>query len=57
VQQDGGDIRLVRFEPLDIPEVAQAEGAQVTKGRVWVEMLGACKSCKSSKTTLKDLIE
>ena len=89
VQQDGGDIRLVKFEPISAeteqspsssspaPAAAQvgdiatpvegkvadststalvAAGGNV-KGRVWVEMLGACKSCKSSKTTLKDLIE
>ena len=43
VQQDGGDLRLERFD------------AEV--GILSIEMLGACKSCKSSKTTLKDMIE
>ncbi|ESL08539.1 hypothetical protein TRSC58_03756 [Trypanosoma rangeli SC58] len=41
LQLDGGDIRFVRLD-----------------GTVmYVEMLGACRKCKSSKTTLRDLIE
>jgi len=43
VQQDGGDVRFLRFE--------------ADEGRVVVELLGACKTCKSSSTTLRDLIE
>jgi Fe-S cluster biogenesis protein NfuA len=43
VQQDGGDLRL--------------EGFCAETGVLSVEMLGACKTCKSSKTTLKDMIE
>ncbi|EKF32544.1 hypothetical protein MOQ_003599 [Trypanosoma cruzi marinkellei] len=41
LQLDGGDIRFVSLE-----------GAVM-----YVEMLGACRRCKSSKTTLSDLIE
>ncbi|RNF16830.1 uncharacterized protein Tco025E_05027 [Trypanosoma conorhini] len=41
LQLDGGDIRFVRLD-----------GAVM-----YVEMLGACRKCKSSKTTLRDLIE
>ncbi|KAH9578411.1 Scaffold protein Nfu/NifU [Trypanosoma melophagium] len=41
LQMDGGDIRFLRVE-----------------GTVmYVEMLGACRKCKSGKTTLRDLIE
>lgn len=43
LQHDGGDIRLVRFV--------------VEEGCMEVEMLGACRTCKSSKTTLVDVIE
>lgn len=43
IQQDGGDIRFLTFTPED--------------GLMSVELLGACKTCKSSSTTLKDLIE
>ncbi|EAN98012.1 hypothetical protein, conserved [Trypanosoma cruzi] len=41
LQLDGGDIRFVSLEG----------------GVMYVEMLGACRRCKSSKTTLSDLIE
>ena len=103
VQQDGGDVRLIRFEPLGEEEALASDNPSRTppssspesqtecvsslsssaacpvspnlpapestlsersssvgpaeQGRVWIEMLGACRSCKSSKTTLKDLIE
>lgn len=113
VQEDGGDLRLVKFEPITADEArrvaaanrgmpyeasttnssqssssataaageddgscARAElpaavvassssaagggGGEVEpfqSGRLHIEMLGACKSCKSSKTTLKDMIE
>jgi NFU1 iron-sulfur cluster scaffold homolog, mitochondrial len=43
VQRDGGDVRLVSFD----------EGT----GLVSLEMLGACKTCPSSRNTLKDGIE
>lgn len=43
LQDDGGDIRFVCF----VPETGSME----------VELLGACRTCKSSKTTLVDLIE
>lgn len=43
IQQDGGDIRFISFCS--------------NSGDFMVEMLGACKSCKSSKSTLRDIIE
>lgn len=43
LQDDGGDIRFVEFRD--------------ENGDMLVEMLGACKKCKSSGTTLRDLIE
>lgn len=43
LQDDGGDIRFVRFN--------------AESGAMEVELLGACRTCKSSKTTLVDLIE
>ena len=43
IQEDGGDIRFVEFCDGD--------------GMLVVELLGACKTCKSAKTTLRDLIE
>lgn len=44
LQKDGGDIRYIGFE----------EDGNRTMS---IELLGACKTCKSSKTTLQDLIE
>ncbi|ERJ12189.1 NifU family protein [Haloplasma contractile] len=41
IQQDGGDIRYVKFE----------------EGIVYVEMLGACQGCAALDTTLKDGVE
>lgn len=43
LQDDGGDIRFVRFDP--------------ATGLMAVELLGACRTCKKGKTTLADLIE
>ncbi|CBZ29850.1 conserved hypothetical protein [Leishmania mexicana MHOM/GT/2001/U1103] len=43
LQDDGGDLRFVGFDPV--------------LGDMHVELLGACRTCKSSKTTLVDLIE
>lgn len=43
VKRDGGDIRFIKFDD--------------TTGIVWIELLGACKTCGSSETTLKNLIE
>jgi Fe-S cluster biogenesis protein NfuA len=43
IQKDGGDIRFVAFDD--------------ASGAMNVELLGACKTCKSSSTTLADLIE
>lgn len=43
VQRDGGDVRFLSFE----------EAAGIVK----LEMLGACKTCPSSRNTLKDGIE
>ncbi|KPI87799.1 hypothetical protein ABL78_3098 [Leptomonas seymouri] len=43
LQDDGGDLRFVGFD--------------ADCGEVRVELLGACRTCKSSKTTLVDLIE
>jgi Fe-S cluster biogenesis protein NfuA len=43
LQADGGDIRFVQFEP--------------ESGALRIEMLGACKTCRSSPTTLRILIE
>lgn len=43
VQRDGGDVRLVNFNE--------------TTGVVSLEMMGACKTCPSSRNTLKDGIE
>lgn len=43
LQDDGGDLRFVGFA--------------VEGGEMQVELLGACRTCKSSKTTLVDLIE
>lgn len=44
LQSDGGDLRFVGFFP---------EQGSIIR----VEMLGSCKTCKKSDTTLKDLIE
>lgn len=44
LQKDGGDIRLIEFR-------------ETTDKVMSIELLGACKTCKSSKTTLQDLIE
>lgn len=41
LQADGGDIRFV----------------SLNGGTMYVELFGACRDCKSSKTTLRDLIE
>ncbi|CCW63069.1 unnamed protein product [Phytomonas sp. EM1] len=43
LQKDGGDIRFIRFNP--------------ETGLMVVELLGACRTCKSGPTTLVDLIE
>lgn len=43
LQKDGGDIRFLELR----------EGDR----KLVIELLGACKTCKSSKTTLQDLIE
>ncbi|KAG5468973.1 hypothetical protein LSCM4_02366 [Leishmania orientalis] len=43
LQDDGGDLRFVGFDPVS--------------GDMRVELLGACRTCTSSKTTLMDLIE
>lgn len=43
LQDDGGDLRFVGFD--------------AASGEMRVELLGACRACKSSKTTLVDLIE
>uniref|UniRef100_A0A7S1W621 Scaffold protein Nfu/NifU N-terminal domain-containing protein n=1 Tax=Neobodo designis TaxID=312471 RepID=A0A7S1W621_NEODS len=43
IQKDGGDIRYLQWEK--------------ASGEMLVELLGACKTCKSSTTTLADLIE
>ncbi|KAK7194753.1 Scaffold protein Nfu/NifU N terminal/NifU-like domain containing protein [Novymonas esmeraldas] len=43
LQDDGGDLRFVGFDTVS--------------GDLLVELLGACRTCKSSKTTLVDLIE
>lgn len=43
VQQDGGDIKLLGFDP--------------STGVVSLAMLGACRTCPSSQNTLKDGIE
>lgn len=43
LHRDGGDLRFVEFDS--------------KSGRLDIEMLGACRSCKSSGTTLLDLIE
>ena len=43
LQADGGDIRLVSYD----------DGT----GTLRIELLGSCKSCSSSKTTLQDLID
>jgi Fe-S cluster biogenesis protein NfuA len=43
IQKDGGDIRFLTWEE--------------STGEMLVELLGACKTCKSSTTTLADLIE
>jgi Fe-S cluster biogenesis protein NfuA len=43
LQDDGGDLRFVGFD--------------ADSGEMRVELLGACRKCKSSKTTLVDLIE
>jgi len=43
VQNDGGDLRFHEFRDAD--------------GVLCVELLGSCKRCKSSSTTLTDLIE
>jgi Fe-S cluster biogenesis protein NfuA len=43
IQKDGGDIRFLEFV--------------TDRGEMLVELLGACKTCKSSSTTLADLIE
>ena len=43
VQRDGGDVRLVSFNE--------------ENGVVSLEMMGACKTCPSSRNTLKDGIE
>lgn len=45
LQRDGGDIRFIRFAEEDKERILQ------------IELLGACKTCKSSKSTLQDLIE
>jgi Fe-S cluster biogenesis protein NfuA len=42
VQGDGGDVRFVGFDP--------------EAGALTVELLGACKTCRSASTTLKDII-
>ncbi|KAG5495015.1 hypothetical protein JKF63_02067 [Porcisia hertigi] len=43
LQEDGGDLRFVSFDPV--------------VGDLHVELLGACRTCKSSKSTLVDMIE
>ncbi|KPA76757.1 putative mitochondrial HIRA-interacting protein 5 [Leptomonas pyrrhocoris] len=43
LQDDGGDLRFIGFD--------------ADSGEMRVELLGACRTCKSSKTTLVDLIE
>ncbi|KAG5469325.1 hypothetical protein LSCM1_02540 [Leishmania martiniquensis] len=43
LQGDGGDLRFVGFDPVS--------------GVMHVELLGACRTCKSSATTLVNLIE
>ncbi|EPY25871.1 HIRA-interacting protein 5 [Strigomonas culicis] len=43
VQRDGGDVKLLNFDP--------------NSGIVSLAMLGACRTCPSSKNTLKDGIE
>ena len=43
VQDDGGDITFLRFEP--------------ESGKVFVEMKGSCAGCPSSSVTLKSGIE
>uniref|UniRef100_A0A7S0QJU0 Scaffold protein Nfu/NifU N-terminal domain-containing protein n=1 Tax=Cryptomonas curvata TaxID=233186 RepID=A0A7S0QJU0_9CRYP len=43
VQDDGGDVALVSFDP--------------DSGVVAVRLQGACASCSSSKATLKDMVE
>jgi Fe-S cluster biogenesis protein NfuA len=44
LQKDGGDIRFIGY-------------AEDGNRMMSIELLGACKTCKSSKTTLQDLIE
>ncbi len=43
VQDDGGDIKFLRFEP--------------ATGQVFLEMKGSCAGCPSSAVTLKSGIE
>lgn len=43
IQEDGGDIKFLRFEP--------------DSGTVYLRLIGACKSCSSSEITLKNGIE
>ncbi|CAJ1011596.1 putative Scaffold protein Nfu/NifU N terminal/NifU-like domain containing protein [Leishmania naiffi] len=43
LQEDGGDLRFIGFDPV--------------LGDMRVELLGACRTCKNSKTALVDLIE
>ncbi|GME88566.1 unnamed protein product [[Candida] boidinii] len=43
IQEDGGDIKFVRFDE--------------DSGTVYLKLIGACKSCSSSSITLKNGIE
>ncbi|VEU20275.1 DEKNAAC101165 [Brettanomyces naardenensis] len=43
IQEDGGDIKFIRYEP--------------DSGTVYLKLIGACKSCSSSEVTLKNGIE
>lgn len=49
VQKDGGDIRFVKYDYDDSSQTGSRD--------VHVQLLGACRSCRKSSTTLKDLIE